>query len=92
MKKSGVCSQQKETIEIEYDDDSDDDPIIETSNECQACGGDENQEEADAWMGCNACPRWYHKYCLGEEYENLALEEMQKIKFICKYCIKSNRK
>ena len=59
------------------------------SNECNACGGEEGQDDVDKWIGCNKCPRWYHKYCLSEDYENMSLEEIKELNFICNFCSSS---
>ena len=48
--------------------------------------GDENQEVAEAWIVCNQCPGWYHKYCLGEDYENMSLQQIKLLNFVCKNC------
>ena len=78
--------------DIQHLDDSDDDFIFEPSNDCQACGGDDQQDNVYAWIGCNDCPRWFHKYCLGVEYENMSLKEMNKINYMCKICERTSKK
>ena len=76
----------QEDWDIVYADDTDDEEFDE-SNECRACGGDEGQNEIHKWIGCNRCTRWFHKYCLSEEYEIMSLEEIKELNFICNFCL-----
>ena len=71
---------------ITYADDSDDLLDVEESNDCQACGGDENQDVPDAWIGCSQCPAWFHKYCLNDDFENMTRKEIGKLNFLCNLC------
>ena len=59
---------------------------FDDSTKCQACCSDEGQDEADKWIEYNSCPRWYHKYCLNENYENMSLEEIDELNFNCNFC------
>ena len=83
--KQPVHTMPREDWDIVYADDTDDEEFDE-SNECRACGGDEGQNEVDKWIGCNRCTRWFHKYCLSEEYEIMSLEEIKEMNFICNFC------
>ena len=78
---------------VVYDDDSDEDSFpIEVNEVCAACGGDEQKQNANAWIGCLKCPRWFHKYCLNGQYENMTLAEIRKLDFMCEYCSKLESK
>ena len=69
------------------EDNEDDDELItyvESDSEiegdfekkCGACYGENGLDDPARWIGCNRCPRWYHKGCLSEEIEQMSSEEI----------------
>ena len=77
--------------QVIYDESDDDVLNLETDNECAACGGNEEVENAEVWLGCQHCPRWFHKYCVEGGYESMSLDELRKVEFICNTCLKKNK-
>lgn len=69
-------------------DDSDSDVEEGLENICSGCLGDDGVEDHFKWIGCNKCPRWYHKSCLAEELEQMSQEEIEAYNFICNICTK----
>ena len=63
--------------------DDEDDELEDFENICFACGGDNEKSNIDAWIGCNYCSRWYHKECLGANFETLSREETEEMDFKC---------
>ena len=84
-KKSGEDESEDEN-EIVLNDDSDDDVVLEETNECKACGGEEDADDQSAWIGCQKCSNWYHKLCLNPSYSTLSVEEIQNLDFTCRVC------
>ena len=70
-KKNSKKNTVTEEEEISYADDSDEEVSFEEADECQACGGDSNKEDDNAWIGCNNCPRWFHRDCLAINFDNI---------------------
>lgn len=33
-------------------------------NKCSSCSGNYVDGEEDRWVGCDGCPRWFHKDCV----------------------------
>ena len=75
-----------EENEIVYDDDSADDLVLGESDDCAACGGDEGRDDPSQWIGCLNCPRWFHKFCLNANYENLSYDQIKELDFKCNFC------
>ena len=52
-------------------------------NHCQGCNIEYNDEEADDWVGCSGCWRWFHYWC-GK------LKEVPDpdVDWFCRYCLK----
>ena len=59
------------------------------------CGGNEESENGEVWIGCSDCFRWYHKYCIEGGYESnnetMSLEESKEAEFSCNTCLKKKR-
>ena len=55
-------------------------------NSCYGCLGREDWEDGPKWIGCNDCPRWYHKACLSKEVMEMTSRELKKFNFVCKPC------
>ena len=53
---------------------------------CGACYGENGLDDHDRWIGCNRCPRWFHKGCLSEEIEQMNSEEIEVFNLICNTC------
>ena len=84
-KKSGEDESEDEN-EIVLNDDSDDDVVLEETNECKACGGEEDADDESAWIGCQKCLNWYHKLCLDPSFSTLSVEVIQNLDFTCRVC------
>ena len=89
-KKKKIAEQNR--VEVTYADDSNEDSSPDKSNDCLACGRNENQDVDDVWIGCNVCHGWFHKYCLGENLEGLTQSEIQDLDFVCTLCTKMKKK
>ena len=73
--------------------DSESEDKIETfENICCACMGNEGLSEGENWIGCNICPRWYHRSCLSEDFEDLTENEIEDLDYVCPSCLKLNKK
>lgn len=70
---------------IESDSDKEEDRY---NNRCDACLGNDGLEDNHKWIGCNRCPRWFHKFCLNENVEQMSSEELEAYNFICTPCTK----
>ena len=73
-------------VELDDSDDIIDLPI--NTEECAACESDHHKNNADHWMGCNYCSRWYHKSCFSGDYELMSHDEIEELDFKCDICIK----
>ena len=61
---SGVVyasSDEEEDLNVEY---------------CTACEGKNDWEDGTKWIGCNTCPRWFHRTCLHKDFEKMTEEEI----------------
>lgn len=76
--------------DIRYADSSDDD-IESERNCCGACEGTENWNEGNMWIGCESCPRWFHKACLSDDLAKMSVKELKKYEFNCPVCVKMNK-
>jgi len=65
---------------------SDEDVVLEETNECKACGGEEYADDNSAWIGCQKCTRWFHKHCLDSSYSDLSLQEIKDLDFTFRTC------
>lgn len=72
--------------------DSDSDLDIDNENKCEACFGNEDLDDNSKWIGCNKCPRWFHKGCVSDDVEEMDEEELREFNFICHYCSKAVKK
>ena len=72
---------------------SDDDSLENTENQnmCHACYGEDGLDDGIKWIGCNHCPRWYHKTCLSLGLEEMSDTEIATFDFVCKSCEKSDK-
>ena len=71
------------------DDESDADIEENFEGKCGACMGTDGLDEANNWIGCNSCPRWFHKSCLSGGVEEMDEEEILRFHFKCPICEKS---
>ena len=71
------------------DDESDADIEEDFDGKCGACLGTDGLDEANNWIGCNSCPRWFHKSCLSGGVEEMDEEEILRFHFKCPICEKS---
>jgi len=69
---------------METDSDEGDD----SNEKCSACFGEDGLDDNAKWIGCNRCPRWFHKSCLSERVEQMTDEELEMYNFICQHCTK----
>ena len=53
---------------------------------CHACYGEDGLDDGSNWIGCNRCPRWYHKTCLSLNLEEMSDSEITSFDFVCKIC------
>lgn len=65
---------------------SDDDAEPLDVNRCYKCSGPFMPSEADQWIGCNRCPRWFHKSCVDADISNMSDAEIEEFYFECLYC------
>lgn len=79
-------------IQMVLDDSDDYVNLTIPSDECCACLGDNEKENPDAWIGCSYCERWYHRVCLGEDYENSTNTEVKDIDLKCNECVKAEQR
>ena len=75
----------EEDCAVVFDDES---SIDDNMNECQACGRDDEKDDAAAWIGCQKCPRWFHKWCINDSYSALSIKDIAKLDFTCFECEK----
>ena len=88
LRKNKKCK--KTIIEESSDEDSESDIVHAESDDgsvdldvdtCPACGLENTQ------VGCDLCPRWWHKQCSGyQDIINADEADLQHIEFICKIC------
>ena len=65
--------QKRKQTEIESSDENDeniaymesDDSVSSFDEGCPGCGLTTGGKKA--WVGCNNCPSWWHKWCAGED-------------------------
>ena len=84
-------SSEDDEICLSEDKDGEDEDNVEEIfdlESCFACGGSEDKNRPAAWMGCNYCPRWYHRSCLSEGYTSLTSDEIKNLDFKCNECLK----
>ena len=82
-------SEDGEEIRMIMDDS---DVVIGGNNEdCAACGGNEESENVETWIGCSDCFRWFHKYCIEGGYDTMSLEELKEVDFSCNICLKKKK-
>jgi len=55
-KKKGKASTAKQISQTDQD---------ETVDMCESCGQEYSEEEAEYWIGCDACESWWHYWCGG---------------------------
>ena len=73
---------------VDHESDAD---IENFEGKCGACLGTDGLDEANNWIGCNSCPRWFHKSCLSGGVEEMDEEEILRFHFKCPICEKSER-
>ena len=54
-------------IDINYDDSSDSHNEEEAESSCKYCNCMDVQQNAELWMGCMLCERWFHKKCVHDK-------------------------
>jgi hypothetical protein len=52
-------------------------------SKCPKCGVGDKQD--DGWVGCEACPRWWHIQCSGDPDIVYYLDELENYPFTCLY-------
>ena len=61
------------------------------SQYCSLCLTSEDLTKTLYWIGCGSCPRWYHTWCAGEEYQGMSEEELEEAEFECIHCSLKDR-
>ena len=69
-----------------FNDESDVEEAVEDQNACQACLGTDQQDTAEAWIGCTTCSRWYHRECLQIDFSSMTDEDIENLDFVCRAC------
>ena len=77
-----------ESQAIPYVDDSDDEFEEDVNPEvCPGCSRAYSRDEADDWVGCDRCPRYWHIYCTNDaDLLNVPQEEIEDHPFYCSKC------
>lgn len=95
-KKTNINKKRMRQMEREDSTSEDDDAMSlrDTSDEeiepdeytnCGICKGRDGV--LPGWIGCNACPRWYHRKCLGNDaLLDMTDEEVLDLEFVCGKC------
>ena len=81
-----------EEQETSVDNECDDEYVEAPEDICSACLGREGFNKGSNWIGCNRCPRWYHKSCLSENIAQMSLKKLQAFNFICNFCDTNEKK
>ena len=76
---------------LRYDDSEDDLEIDNFEETCAACLGNENLADGKKWIGGNECPRWFHRSCLGSDFENMSTKKVKDLHYVCKICTKRSK-
>ena len=72
-------------IEMSFADSDDDLGIFEIdATKCPKCG---KGDEGGVMVGCDTCPRWWHKECTGDpDIKDLSDSDLEAYLFDCLYC------
>ena len=73
-------------------DNSSDDEVSDDGNSCSACGGNDDWNTGERWIGCNKCIRWFHKTCLSIDFDEMTATEIENFDFVCPNCEKKRRR
>lgn len=52
-------------------------------NKCAKCK--KSSGRAASWIGCEGCPRWFHKWCVSVPL-TLSDNEIEEMAFRCDFC------
>ena len=71
---------------------SSEDKVISPSSKklnsyCSLCQSSDHLTDTLAWIGCGGCPRWYHTWCAGAEFEDMSEGELEDAEFECVHCL-----
>ena len=70
--------------EMEFDDEESIE--MEEENTCFGCGGNDEWDQPNVWIGCSTCSKWFHKACISEDVMTMTEEELLEYNYYCKSC------
>ena len=62
----------------------------EAASLCSECNGSDRIDDSKAQVGCNFCPRWYHRECIND-FIDMSDKKVKRFDFYCKFCLKKRR-